>query len=171
MLYLAAILVVLALALLWQAGQRQKEIGLPAGRIIYSDTRDWGPVESSLYDPDLGLAGRPDYLVEKGGQIMPVEVKSTRIADAPYDSHIFQLAAYCLLVERTRDRRPPHGILHYPNRTFALDYTPQMEAALLDLIDEMRSLERRKNIPRSHDSAARCNACGYREICDQRLTS
>ena len=169
MLYLAVILVVLALALLWQAGRRQKEIGLPAGRVIYSDTRHWSPVESSLYDPGLGLAGRPDYLVEKGGKIMPVEVKSSRITDAPYDSHIFQLAAYCLLIERTLDKRPPYGILHYPNRTFAIDYTLQMETALLETLEEMRSLERRKNIPRSHDSAAHCNACGYRDICDQRI--
>lgn len=169
MLILAIILFFSAILLLWGARQHQSAIGLPAGRVIYSDTRQWAPSEGSLYDPDLGLAGRPDYLVEKGSKIIPVEVKSSRISDTPYDSHIFQVAAYCLLVERTLAKRPPYGILHYSNRTFAIDYTPQLKRSLIELLDEMRACERRKNIHRSHDSSARCRACGYRGVCDQQL--
>ena len=169
MLFLAVALILIALALLWQASRRQREIGLPSGRVIYTDTSRWGAVEAAFYDPELGLAGRPDYLVEGGHETVPVEVKSSRVSTSPYDSHIFQLAAYCLLVERSSGVRPSHGILHYPNHTFAIDYTPELENALLDLMDEMRARARRKEVPRSHDSAARCNACGYRDICDQRL--
>lgn len=167
---LVVLLFVLAVALLWLSGQRQKASGLPAGRIIYTDTRGWGPVEEPLYDAGLGLTGRPDYLVQRGEQLIPVEVKSSRVAEAPYDSHIYQLAAYCLLVQRVYGKRPAYGILHYANRTFAIDYSPQLEAALLELLDEMRAQERRKEIGRSHESAARCNSCGYRSTCDQRLS-
>ena len=67
---------------------------------------------------ELGLVGKPDYLVESAGQLIPVEVKSTRNSNAPYDAHIFQLAAYCLLVQRQLGKRPPYGILHYANRTY-----------------------------------------------------
>ena len=115
------------------------------------------------------MAGKPDYLVQQGDQFIPVEVKSSRIGSAPYDAHIFQLAAYCLLVESTYQKRPAYGILHYPNRTFAIDYTIEMESALLDLLEEMRAQDRRKEIHRSHDSPARCSRCGYRSICDQAL--
>jgi CRISPR-associated exonuclease Cas4 len=169
MLLLAAILFILAFVLLWQSRQRQKELGLPAGRVIYVDTRNWGKVEQPLYDPDLGLTGRPDYLVEQGNLVIPVEVKSSRVSTAPYDAHIYQLAAYCLLVQRNLGKRPQQGILHYPNRTYAIDYTPALETALLRLIDEMRDQEKRKEVLRSHDSPARCRSCGYHSVCDQRL--
>jgi len=169
MIYLAFILLFFGILLLWQANSRQKSIGLPAGRVIYSDTKNWGAVEQALYDQELGLTGKPDYLIEKRGDVIPVEVKSSRISGAPYDSHIFQLATYCLLVERTTGKRPPYGILHYPNRTFAIDYTDQLENTLFDLLEEIRSQERRKEPDRSHESSTRCNACGFKNICDHRL--
>lgn len=174
MLYLAILLLIIAVVLFWQASRRQKAAGLPGGRIIYTDTRAWGAVEKPFYDPSLGLTGKPDYLVEKGKVIIPVEVKSSRIPEAPYDSHIFQLAAYCLLVERVLGSRPPYGILHYAGsahriRTFAIDYTPQLEEAILDLLGEIRSQDQRKNIERSHQSPARCRRCGFQSICEQRI--
>ena len=170
MLAAALFIFLLAIFLLWQAGRQQKALGLPAGRVIYTDTRAWGaPLEQALYDAELGLTGKPDYLVEQGGQIIPVEVKSSRVGDAPYDAHVFQLAAYCLLVQRSLSKRPPYGILHYPNRTFAIDFTPQLETALLELLEEIRQCDKRKDVHRSHEVRARCRSCGYRDICEQRL--
>ena len=167
--YLALALIVIALALLWISARRQTQAGLPGGRVIYTDTRGWGPVEKPLYDQALGLAGKPDYLVEQGGMIIPVEVKSARVMDAPYDSHIYQLAAYCLLVQRTLGTRPTYGILRYSNRTFAIDYTSQLETSLIELLDEMRLAGERKEQARSHDIPQRCAGCGYRSTCDQAL--
>ncbi len=169
MLYLAALLILIALVILWQARRQRQSLGLPAGRIITSDTSKWGAVEQPLYDAELGLVGRPDYLVEHGGQIIPVEVKSNRVSSAPYDAHIYQLAAYCLLVQRHYGKRPAYGILHYPTHTFAIDFTPQLESLVMDLLEELHSKERRKNIARSHESSQRCGGCGYRNICDQKL--
>jgi CRISPR-associated exonuclease Cas4 len=169
MLILALFSFAAAAVLLYLATRGRKALGLPAGRVIYADPRLWGPVEQPLYDAALGLTGKPDYLVESGGALIPVEVKSTRIGAAPYDAHIFQLAAYCLLVHRHYGRRPTHGILHYPNRTFAVDYTPQLEAELLHLLDEIHAQAKAKDLSRSHNSAARCSRCGYRQTCDQRL--
>lgn len=167
--YLAILLLLLALLLFWKSANQRKSSGLPGGRIIYSDTRNWGKVEKALYDPDLGLTGKPDYLVEQDGKIIPVEVKSGRSPEAPYDSHIFQLAAYCLLVERTYGQRPPYGIIHYPGRDFAVDYTFELESALLDLITDMQHSRQRREVPRSHHEPQRCHKCGYRDACDQTL--
>lgn len=169
MLYIAFFLFLLGLTLLWFSRLRQKTSGLPGGRVIYTDTRGWGPVEKPLYDPELGLTGKPDYLVDQGDRIIPVEVKSRRAADTPYDSHIFQLAAYCRLVQVAYGKRPPYGILKYSNRTFAIDYTAALETRLSELLLEMREQERLKEINRSHQSAARCSACGYRTSCEQKL--
>jgi CRISPR-associated exonuclease Cas4 len=169
--FLALVLILVAVLLFWQAGRQRKTSGLPGGRIIYTDTRAWGAVEKPLYDPVLNLTGKPDYLVKQSdGQIIPVEVKTGRTPTVPYDSHIFQLAVYCLLVERSLGKRPAYGLLHYPGRTFSIDYTPTLESSLLDSLAEMRQQERRGEAARSHDQPARCARCGYRTTCDQRLT-
>jgi CRISPR-associated exonuclease Cas4 len=169
--FLALAFFVLALALFWQARRNRKAAGLPGGRVVYADTSRWGAVEKPYYDPELRLTGKPDYVIAQGDTLIPVEVKSTRHPEAPYDSHIFQLAAYCYLIERATGNRPPHGVIHYPDgqRTFTVDYTPQLEDALLDLLDDIRIQERRKQAHRSHQAASRCLSCGYRSVCEERL--
>ncbi len=175
MLILALVLFVLAIILFWQARRQRASVGIPGGRIIYTDTRAWGQkVEEALYSPELGLTGKPDYLVEQKGTIIPVEVKSSRSPESPYDSHIYQLASYCLLVDHTTGKRPPYGILHYTggasgkSRTFAIDFTPQLEHAILAVLDEMRTVGR-KPPGRSHEQPVRCAHCGYRSACDQKI--
>ncbi len=168
--FLGFLLLLVALVLFWQESRTRRAAGLPGGRVIYTDTRAWGnKVEKPLYDRALGLTGKPDYLVEQNGKIIPVEVKTGKTPPAPYDSHIFQAAAYCLLVEKTTGVRPPYAILHYPNANFAIDYTPSLEAALLDLLAEMRRDERKRDIPRSHESPQRCAGCGFRNLCEEKL--
>jgi CRISPR-associated exonuclease Cas4 len=169
MLYLALALLIFALFFFRKSAAQQKEAGLPGGRIIYTDTRGWGKVEKPLFYPAMDLTGKPDYLVEQNGKIIPVEVKSGRAPEAPYDSHIYQLAAYCLLVEKTYHTRPPYGIIHYENRDFSVDYTRELENALVDLLVEIQRDTHKKNIPRSHEQPARCAKCGYRNVCDERL--
>jgi CRISPR-associated exonuclease Cas4 len=167
--YLAILLLLLAVVLLWQAARQRRSAGLPGGRVIYCDTRNWGKLERPLYDRALDLTGKPDYLVRQNGQIIPVEVKSGRAPKAPYDAHIFQLASYCLLVEKTYGKRPPSGILHYNDRDFAIDYTPELEFALMDLLADIRRDETRVQVERSHQHVQRCVACGFNAVCDQRL--
>ena len=169
MLYISLLLIFIAIILFWQSNRQRRQTGLPGGRVIYTDTGQWGRVEKPLYDASMRLTGKPDYLVERNGKIIPIEVKSGNAPDAPYDSHIYQLASYCMLVHKTMGKRPPYGIIHYRNRDFAIDYTPALETALLDILAEMRRDERRKNVDCSHNSAARCRGCGYRKICDQGL--
>jgi len=168
--YVAIALILIAALLIFQAGRAQKRSGLPGGRVIYIDTRAWGnKVEKPLYDGTLGLTGKPDYLVERHGKYIPVEVKSGQAPDNPYDAHIFQLASYCLLVEKTMGFRPPYGIIHYENRDFAVDYTRELEMALLDILAEMRRDERHSEVRRSHETPARCAKCGFRHVCDEKL--
>jgi len=169
MLYLALLLLLAAVVLFLQSGRRRRAAGLPRGRVIYTDTSEWDEIEAPLYDPIAKVTGRPDYLLRQGKKVIPVEVKSGRTPEAPFDSHIFQVAAYCMLVEREFGKRPPYGIIHYEKRTFAVDYTREMENALLDLLTEIRQAERIKDVDRSHEQPARCRGCGYVYTCDQEL--
>lgn len=169
MLSITFFLFILAVLFLWQSNRQRNSAGLPGGQVIYTDTHAWGKVEKPLFFSALGLTGKPDYLIEKNGQVIPVEVKSGRAPDSPYDSHIFQLASYCLLVENTYHKRPPYGIIHYENRDFAIEYTRELEAALIELLADMREDDPKKDVPRSHDQASRCKRCGFRNRCDQKL--
>ncbi len=165
----AILLLCAALLILYLAGRQRRASGLPAGQVIYRDTGGGTRVEKPLYDPITGLAGKPDYLIQENGAIIPVEVKSSRAPGLPYDSHIYQLAAYCLLVERTYGKRPLYGILRYRDRSFRIDYSLVLERALESMLDAIRRQERRGEAGRSHQEAARCARCGYRTICNQRL--
>ena len=170
MLYVVIFLFLIALIFFWQSRKQQHEAGLPGGRVVYTDTGGWGKVERPLYYSPLKLTGKPDYLVrQNNGILIPVEVKSGRTPESPYDSHIFQLASYCLLVEKTYGKRPPYGIIHYNDRDFTVDYTPELEFALMDLLADMRRDEIKDDVDRSHNQAARCARCGFKDLCDRSL--
>ena len=169
MLFLIGFLALLGIILLWISGRQRRITGLPAGRVIYSDHDFWGRVEKPLYDPTFNLTGKPDFLVERGDVIIPVEVKSGRVKTAPYDSHIYQLAAYCLLIQQSFGIKPLYGILNYANKDIAIDYTPQLEQEIIILLRDIRSQERRRNVERSHQSPIRCRRCSYLAACNQAM--
>jgi CRISPR-associated exonuclease Cas4 len=166
---LAVLLLVVALVLFWRSRRVRQQSGLPPGRIIYSDPKLYGKAEKPFFDVDTQLTGKPDYLVSQGMTLIPVEVKSQYAPAEPYASHVYQLLAYCYLVENSTGQRTPHGILQYRNRTFAIDYGEEQKTALLELIEEMRTDERARSCPRSHEEPARCARCGFAHACDQKL--
>ncbi len=170
-LWLIALLIAAALALWWLSARLRQRAGLPAGRVIYSDAGAWRRNEQPLYAARYQLVGKPDYLVRaEDGAIIPVEVKSGAAPAQPREGHVLQLAAYCLLVEETLGARPAYGIIQYADRQFAVDYTPRLEAQLLQWLG---ALQRDAALPygpaRSHEAPARCATCGVRAACDQRL--
>jgi CRISPR-associated exonuclease Cas4 len=168
-LYLSILFVVIAVVLFFLAAHQRRKAGIPGGRVIYIDTNQWGKVERPLFDPDLRLTGKPDYLVRQGKQVIPIEVKSRQAPTVPYDSHIYQLAAYCLLVRREYGTRPTHGIIHYANKSYAIDFTTELEGSLQAIIREMQGRINHSQVDRSHQDGKRCQHCGYRTICDQSL--
>jgi CRISPR-associated exonuclease Cas4 len=182
---LAFILLLVAAGVAWLAAARgARRANLPEGRVIYSDTG--APVgrvapltlnergerqEKPLVSHRHGLAGRPDYLVRTDEGVVPVEAKSTRCPanGVPYESHLMQLACYCLLVEETTGEGVPFGVIRYRDRQLRVDYTDELRAALLALLAEMRRARQTHDVHRSHEETARCAGCSYREICDESL--
>lgn len=165
----ALVLIAIALILFLVSRRQQRASGLPSLKVVYTDTRMWNRVEKPLYDPGLGLTGKPDYLVMEKDSIVPLEVKSGFAPATPYESHIQQLVAYCMLVWSTYKKRPTHGFIHYPNRTFEVEFTTQLEEEFRELVSEIHRCDRSQNPSRSHESPERCRACGYRELCDQKI--
>jgi len=168
--FLAVLFLIVGLLALMLGRAAREGSGLPGGEVIYSDTRAWGPVEKPLFSAAYRLVGKPDYLVKDGRKIVPVEVKSARApTDGPRAAHVLQLAAYCLLVEETRGRRPDYGIIKYANKTFSVTNTDQLRSSLLDALDDMREALHAGGAVRSHSDPGRCAGCGYRHACDERL--
>lgn len=146
----------------------RRSTGLPAGPVVYTDLpgERGGP---PLRAPRYRLIGRPDLLLYRDEGVIPVEVKGAPAPERPHPSHVLQLMAYCLLVEEALDVRPPYGLLRYRDRTFALDYTEAQREALLRVLEAMQQDLTRGEAHRQHRSAARCRACGFREICEEAL--
>lgn len=165
------LILILIAVLLWFVSQRaQRASGLPAGRVVYTDTGGWGRPEKPLFSQRLQLTGKPDYLVREGAGYVPVEVKSGRApVSGPYAAHVYQLAAYCALIAEAYGRRPAYGLIKYTDEILRVDFTPVLEAELLELLEEMRADADAEEVSRSHSSAARCRACGFREVCEESL--
>ncbi len=164
------ILIISALLIFGLTRRQKKRLGMPQGRVVYTDMGKWQINNQVLYDPQQKLAGKPDYLVQQKNGLIPIEVKTGRTPTQPYDSHVLQLAAYCHLVGVTSGQTPPYGFLHYPDKTFKIDFTPNLQQTLLSTLESMRNdLQSSRSVPRSHQQPNRCINCGYRDICDQRL--
>ncbi len=169
LLWVGIVLLAAGVLLLWLARYTRGETGVPQGPVIYDDTGAWQECPRPLYSRRYLLAGKPDYIVAQGENLIPVEVKPRRTAAKPYLSDVLQLAAYCLLIEDNFDRAPPYGILKYATATFPVEYTPQLRRQLLVAMESMRDdLDTEEVVP-SHNHPGRCRACGQREQCRVRL--
>ncbi len=91
----SAVLLLIAVVLRSFARHKANALGL-AGELIYVDQGDQELLVSDRY----GLVGRPGYILNDGGELVPVERKSRAVSiSGPHNGEILQLAAYCLLVE------------------------------------------------------------------------
>lgn len=169
MLAFAVAFLTLALAVLIVALKLRARTGLPWAPLLADDARAGRSLERPLYARRYGLSGKPDYIIERYGKQIPVELKPGRHATRPYDSDLMQLAAYCLLIEETSGSAPPYGILRYAEQSFRLDYSSTVREELIAILEEMRDLLDADDAERSHDDPRRCAGCGFVERCEQAL--
>ena len=169
----ALLLVLLALlggiALRRGASQRGTALGIPAGEVVYQDTL--ARADETLCSRRYRLAGRPDYLLQDGEWIIPVEVKTGRTPNYPYPGQVMQCIAYCVLVEEHYGVRPPYGIILFEQsgKQFTIDFTPEAEQTLANTLRTMRQRLRQPEVHRSHNNPMICAACGFRDRCAERI--
>jgi CRISPR-associated exonuclease Cas4 len=138
---LLLLIILVGVVLLIAYSHKAARFGSLAERRIYQDSPQ--RAGELLRASSLPLCGKPDYLIQTAEGIVPVEYKSGRMAPAiPFPSHVFQLMAYCLLVEEHYGSRPPHGILKYQDREFTITYTAEYEQELRRIVAEMAHLKR-----------------------------
>jgi hypothetical protein len=89
-------LIIAALLLRWYALDTAARLNLP-GELLYADGDSTADV---LVSDTHRLVGKPDYVLECDGELIPVERKSRSLSGAgAYEGEKLQLAAYCLSVE------------------------------------------------------------------------
>jgi CRISPR-associated exonuclease Cas4 len=165
------LLVALAFLLraMWKEDEAKRFVeksGFVKGELAYSDLdRPAETLRSEKYE----LSGRPDYIVRRGDEYIPVELKTGRTPDEPHDSHVMQLGVYCLLVEENYGRRPTHGVLQYTDRSFEVPFTPEFRDKVLETTLRMRLSEMTGVIHRNHERVGKCRGCSRRAICPERL--
>jgi CRISPR-associated exonuclease Cas4 len=158
----------LALYVSIQNGRKAREIRerrAIQGEIKYVD--DGKP--RMLRSDRLGLQGRPDYILEVEGEMVPVELKSGRTPKGPLFSHILQLAAYSVLLE-DEGEKVTHGILRYEEAEHEIEYNQDLRRMVVTKLDEMRVLMKNGEVHRNHHRPGKCRSCSRREGCPERLT-
>jgi CRISPR-associated exonuclease Cas4 len=157
-------------ALLWWLGRRwAAQTGVADEPIVAQDMDRGQRPQRPLFDRELGLTGRPDYLLQTPRGLVPVEVKPMRQAGRPYESDTLQLMAYCQLVEAETGQRPPYGVLIYARHRWEIAFTEERREQLVQTLSEMRADLEAVEVARSHEQPARCRACGVRAACDEAL--
>lgn len=163
------VLLLIALAAFQLARWLRLRSGLPAGELVGEDTGAGQPWTRPLRNARIGLAGKPDYVVRRGKEYIPIEVKSGAAPPHPHASHLIQLYAYCHLLETVVGVQVRRAILRYSDRSFPIDWNEAARQTLLGSLAALREQEAAGEALRSHQIAGRCRACGYASICPQRL--
>ena len=138
---------------------------IPEGKITYTDL---DKPAKALYSRRFNLAGKPDYIVKRGDEYIPVEVKNTN-AGWPYDSHIMQLASYCLLLEDS-GKNVPFGLLAYNNGQFKIPFDDGLRNRVKGILETIRNEIRSGKVERNHNQPNRCINCSLRKFCEFRLS-
>ena len=143
----------------WMGEQRLE------GKIHYVGTDS-----SPLYLSEaLGLSGRPDFVLEVNGNLIPGDLKTGRTPKGPLFSHILQVAAYCVLIAESSGKRPPYGLLVYGDMEHEIEFTEELEGILLSKLEEMRGMIVSGEVHRNHNRPGKCATCSRRASCPERL--
>jgi CRISPR-associated exonuclease Cas4 len=139
-LLIGIIIIFVGLVFLISLLRQRQRFGILKGNRIYQDSAEF-PADV-LVSKKLPLRGKPDYIIKQNNVFIPIEFKSGKTPRTPYQNHIMQLMAYCLLVEENFGTRPPGGYIRYKDKEFKIAYTKQAEEAVKNLVYEV--LEKKK---------------------------
>jgi CRISPR-associated exonuclease Cas4 len=137
------------------------------GKIIYSDLNK---PEKAIFSKRYKIIGKPDYILKKDEYLIPVELKTGKHFLSK-KNHIYQVAAYCQILEDYYNCYVPYGILVYKDtkKQFKIKYDPKLRFELLSIIKEMRKYKNFDSIQRNHFDIKKCINCSLRKYCNNKL--
>jgi len=143
----------------------KKKYRIPKGKITYSDLN--APAKA-LFSKRYRLTGKPDYIVKKNNQYIPIELKSGSHPN-PQKNNIFQLATYCQLLEDNYRVFVPYGIIVYNNSDYKIPFDPRLRFELESIIKKMRVTLKNGNVKLNHNDPAKCRFCSMKDYCKNKL--
>ncbi len=149
------------------AAETRTKYGATEKEVAYVDAP--AAVPRLLVSERYGLRGRPDLVLAEDDHLIPVEVKTGRTPRGPLFSHILQVAAYCLLIEETSGRAPPHGVIRYEGASHEIEYNADLRGLVIQKLEEMRAALRAGEAHRNHNRPGKCIHCSRRDACPERL--
>ena len=136
------------------------------GKITYTDL---DVPAKPFFSKKYRISGKPDYIVKKDKRYLPVELK-TGSYDRPQKNHIFQLAAYCQLIEDNYGKFVPHGVLVYSEGLqFNIPFDPKLRFELQNTVNEMRRIIKTGKVTIDHKDTFKCRNCSLKEYCNYKL--
>lgn len=140
---------------------------IPQGRITYSDLNK--PAKP-LFSKKYRISGKPDYIIQRKNGFIPVELKTGHHTFPP-KNHVFQLAAYCHLLEENYGGFVPYGVLVYNNqKQYRIPFDPKIRFELENTIKKMRYSLKNYEFFRNHNDTHRCLSCSMRKYCNIKLS-
>jgi CRISPR-associated exonuclease Cas4 len=134
----AVVLLVVALMLILSRKHSRRRHGLTDDRTLDLDGQ-------TLYSPRLGLAGRPDRVIEENGIPIPEEWKK---APRVYPSHRVQVGTYLVLIEEVKRIQRPHGYLVTgDNERHPVKNTDALRSRVLWIAGQIRAMRRNLHKP------------------------
>lgn len=144
----------------------RKTNNIQKGKITYSDLNK---PSKPFFSKKYRIAGKPDYIVEKNGKLLPVEYKSAN-RNNPLKNHVLQLASYCQLIEENYGCFVPYGILVYGNKkTFEIPFNPAVRYELESSMNTMRKVIKSGKVDRNHSDIFRCKNCSMQKYCSEKI--
>lgn len=134
------------------------------GEIKYVDKDKPRMLRSARY----GIQGRPDFILQVEGEMVPVELKTGRTPRGPLFSHILQVGAYCLMLQE-EGAKVSHGILRYEGIEHEIEFDQQLSGLVVSKVAEMRRLQGTGEVHRNHNRPGKCLSCSRRDACPERL--
>ena len=138
----------------------KRTVGIKGYRSVYSDSTGGG---KTLHSTDLMISGKPDYIFKRHDDLIPVELKSTKVSE-PLEKDIMQLVIYFLLIEDNYGIRPEKGRLVYANKAYEINNNYYLREKALNIIKQMGNIKD-GNLGRYHVYRSGCRTCLYKDIC------
>ncbi|MEM3414687.1 MAG: CRISPR-associated protein Cas4 [Thermoproteota archaeon] len=119
-----------------------------------------------LKSEKLGIEGIVDMVVKTPEGYAVIEYKMTTMPKRIMPGHLYQAAAYAMLVEEAFRTVVRKLYVHYEksNKLLEIPMTENIRRHVLWTIEQIRSIIEKEKLPPAK-SSGKCKSCGYRWIC------
>lgn len=121
--------------------------------------------QPTLASSRLGLSGQPDMIIKSREGLFPVELRNT--ASKSSKSHLYQLAAYALLLEDLFGIQVSKGFVFLLalQDVAVFHFTRELKEGVLETVSSIREMLLKERLPGQTKNRGQCAECTYRNFC------